>query len=351
MRSEEAPLKRNDMVFKVSLKNPPLAFDARGILLRLQRLDLAAGEAAASWSKIVASLPVTGSKLSLSSSGEIVPLTQKPPRRISGTPIPSESSTIASPESGLSETTGGRDIETTSTESVPPTKATIPSPSGLTAGDGKNLEKQLARFTLNIKLALPSGAPIPKISALENGQDLSRAITTLRYPQSRDCKKCYTKRDPKMPKQANKATAAERQRQNNGKFGKGNPHRFKPGISGNPAGRPKFRTLSESLRAFLEQPIDKRKGSPTLAEEIAEAILKKARKGDVKAFIAIADRVEGKPAQKVELTEKLDMSVEIVIARVMRDGNCDRITAMKVVSEYIPSVRRLVESAAVQNEH
>jgi hypothetical protein len=69
-------------------------------------------------------------------------------------------------------------------------------------------------------------------------------------------------------------------------------------VSGNPAGRPKYRTLSESLRAFLDEPIDKRKGSPTLAEEIATAILKKARKGNIRAFIAIADRTEGKPEQR-----------------------------------------------------
>ena len=104
-----------------------------------------------------------------------------------------------------------------------------------------------------------------------------------------------------MRKQANKSTAAEKERRNSGKFEKGNKYRFKPGVSGNSKGRPKHKTLSESLRAFLEQPVNKGKGAPTMAEAIATAILEKARRGEVRAFEVIRDTVEGKPPQRVEM--------------------------------------------------
>jgi len=76
--------------------------------------------------------------------------------------------------------------------------------------------------------------------------------------------------------------------------------------SPNPKGRPRYKTLSESLRAFLEQPIDNRRpNSMTVAEAIATGVLDKARgkksKADVRAFEAVRDTVEGKPAQRVHI--------------------------------------------------
>jgi len=44
----------------------------------------------------------------------------------------------------------------------------------------------------------------------------------------------------------------------------------------------------------------------TNAELIATAILKKARRGEVRAFEAIRDTVEGKPAQRVMVDESPD---------------------------------------------
>jgi hypothetical protein len=60
--------------------------------------------------------------------------------------------------------------------------------------------------------------------------------------------------------------------------------------------------MRDILRLVLRQcPLDKKKRS--WGEVIAEAIGKKARNGDVRAFGAIADRTDGKPAQAVSVSE------------------------------------------------
>jgi len=89
---------------------------------------------------------------------------------------------------------------------------------------------------------------------------------------------------------------------------------FKKGRSGNLFGRPKNKTLSEALRALLEQPIGTGKNAKTTAEAIAIEILKKARgaptKADVRAFEAIRDTVEGKPAQRIDMGGSLQITKE-----------------------------------------
>lgn len=86
---------------------------------------------------------------------------------------------------------------------------------------------------------------------------------------------------------------------------KGRP--FKPGVSGNPKGRPKKKLLSEALRDLLGAAAGKL--DLTNAEAIAKAIVAEAKKGDVKAFSAIADRTEGKPEQKKTVDENRTITV------------------------------------------
>ena len=69
-------------------------------------------------------------------------------------------------------------------------------------------------------------------------------------------------------------------------------HCFKPGQSGNPSGRP-AKPLTERLIARIA------KEDGVEAAAMVEAILKKAKKGDINAWREVADRVEGKPAQAV----------------------------------------------------
>lgn len=78
--------------------------------------------------------------------------------------------------------------------------------------------------------------------------------------------------------------------------------RFLPGACPNPAGRPKSAHLSRALRQKLAE-IDP--GDPKArshAEKIADALIKRAEAGDVRAIAEIADRVEGKPKQNIEVT-------------------------------------------------
>jgi len=66
------------------------------------------------------------------------------------------------------------------------------------------------------------------------------------------------------------------------KIGKGNPPKhtqFKPGQSGNPKGRPKLPDIKEALAKILEGDED----GMTALEEILKALIKKAKKGDVRA--------------------------------------------------------------------
>ena len=78
---------------------------------------------------------------------------------------------------------------------------------------------------------------------------------------------------------------------------------FVKGQSGNPKGRP-VKPLSDKL---LDKLVRKRHAE---ASAIAQAIIDKAKTGDVAAFVAIADRVEGKPVQRVEGEQSITITVE-----------------------------------------
>jgi hypothetical protein len=94
-------------------------------------------------------------------------------------------------------------------------------------------------------------------------------------------------------------------RDERGRFTKDTPTAFKPGQSGNPAGRPKSITLSEALRLELAKVLPNDTNERTFAEVIAQSLVRAARMGNILAAKEIADRTEGKPKQAIAM----DMNV------------------------------------------
>jgi hypothetical protein len=99
-----------------------------------------------------------------------------------------------------------------------------------------------------------------------------------------------------------------------------NAQNLKPwpkGVSGNPGGRPKTKPFTEELARLLEQKAPKGRGQ-TWAAVIAQALLLKARKGDVRAITELANRTEGKPLQSVELDAGFSIAERLEEARKRR---------------------------------
>jgi uncharacterized protein DUF5681 len=74
-------------------------------------------------------------------------------------------------------------------------------------------------------------------------------------------------------------------------------HQFKPGQSGNPAGRPKGASLIDMLRRVLER---EHQGRP-VGELLVECLVKEGLKGKLPHIKEILDRVEGKVAEKMSV--------------------------------------------------
>lgn len=80
---------------------------------------------------------------------------------------------------------------------------------------------------------------------------------------------------------------------------------FKPGQSGNPAGKPKGRSVTSRLRDLLdavELGGKQVRDGKQVADLVAEVILKNALKGDHRFVTTLLDRTEGKVADRTEVT-------------------------------------------------
>lgn len=110
------------------------------------------------------------------------------------------------------------------------------------------------------------------------------------------------------PQGANSGAVANNAETTEKKIGGVTGKGFKPGQSGNPTGRPKSTPITDALRKAL--------ANPKQAEAFVKGILKEARKGNSKAFAAVADRLEGKPAQSHELTGKDGRGIVFTLRRV-----------------------------------
>jgi hypothetical protein len=81
---------------------------------------------------------------------------------------------------------------------------------------------------------------------------------------------------------------------------------FVKGVGGNPSGRPKRHPISDALRNLADLKYypksAKLKHGATYAEAAAFQAFLDAIRGDVKALNEVADRIEGKPSQRIELS-------------------------------------------------
>ncbi len=76
---------------------------------------------------------------------------------------------------------------------------------------------------------------------------------------------------------------------------------FKPGESGNPSGRPKS-PFTDAARRLADQIVKADAEKRTFADLAVRGMYNEAIKGNVQAFSALADRLEGKPMQAHEVS-------------------------------------------------
>ncbi len=93
---------------------------------------------------------------------------------------------------------------------------------------------------------------------------------------------------------------------------------FKPGVSGNPSGRPKG---SKNITTFLhellqkkmdgpETPLTPKGGKMTAAQVVALKLLGRAIRGDLTAIQQLQDRTEGRAKETVEQTVKGEVTIK-----------------------------------------
>jgi len=144
--------------------------------------------------------------------------------------------------------------------------------------------------------------------------------------------------------------ATDKQGTNKEKVGWGNPPvsaQWKPGQSGNPAGRPKSITISEAYRRELAKLDPDDKHGRTFAEVLAEQIIIKAKGGDVQAVRELTDRTEGKPRQTVTLSMEKRDQLEQAVSGIIKDAaaagvECSREEAVSTLALFMPEVSTLL---------
>lgn len=98
---------------------------------------------------------------------------------------------------------------------------------------------------------------------------------------------------------------------NSERIGKNHPparFRFKPGQSGNPAGRPKGSvSIVAALRRALEE-------NPRLADELARVFIERARKGEFRFLKELLDRIDGPATQRLAAPEDEPMTIVVCTA-------------------------------------
>ena len=89
---------------------------------------------------------------------------------------------------------------------------------------------------------------------------------------------------------------------------KGKPHRggFQPGVSGNPAGRPKGTTLRRTIVKIMEEVCPDDAAGRTYRELFTLTLIRLAMKGNGAAIREVCGRYDGVIPQTIEITDKRD---------------------------------------------
>ena len=109
------------------------------------------------------------------------------------------------------------------------------------------------------------------------------------------------------------------------------PHRFQPGTSGNPGGRPKKQPITDYLRSQLESDVPSGMlgsmhpefrsnllalygNNPTFGQMLALRLISQAAEGEIAALSLLLDRVEGKVNQKTSVEGSSDLVLRVIRA-------------------------------------
>lgn len=89
-------------------------------------------------------------------------------------------------------------------------------------------------------------------------------------------------------------------------------HLWKPGESGNPAGRPKIKRISDAYKAILDE-----HGAEALAERVyCDGLTAKNPSDRLAAIQEMTDRVEGKAVQTTRIEQALDVQTAKVLSEL-----------------------------------
>ena len=105
------------------------------------------------------------------------------------------------------------------------------------------------------------------------------------------------------------------------KQGRNRRGQFKPGVSGNPGGRPAGRvSIVEAMRRIAAQPWPKGKGGETMADRIAELVVVGAAQGDARMIALCLDRLDGKPVNAHEEPREEVVTIEEIAPKPSDGG-------------------------------
>lgn len=149
-----------------------------------------------------------------------------------------------------------------------------------------------------------------------------------------------TKKTTKQPRTANSARTVRGR-----PFEKGHKHAWKPGQSGNPAGRPRD-TITPHLREIAREQAPGKDGR-TYGRMVAEMLFAEALAGgknSVQATKEILDRLEGRPRQAVDVTvdERKRELFENAIAALVEQARVSREEAIEQLTAIAPEMREWI---------